>query len=941
MIGVNFDKEAISVKKTISSVLAVLIVLLSVVNCFGVSAKGEFEYEKLDSGNITITAYNGDGKNVVVPSEIDGKKVVSISENVFSCNKKIKDVKIGEGIETIGKNAFNNCIYLENVTFPSSLKSIGENAFFTCTSLKSVTFPGNLEEIGTGSFFGCNGLSEVSLPSGLKSVGDYAFAFCSSLESVKISEGLTKLSNQMFASCQKLKSVVLPESVSIIGRKAFIEDSELSSVNLPKNLELVDEKAFSACFNLNLSTINARVIRESAFSGVKFDELILGNRVETMENDAFDSGDYESIYISKSVTSLSAYSFDSPSLKNITVDKDNPSYKDIDGVLFSKDESVLIKYPRANDNAGAEYKIPSTVKIIEKAAFRSCSELPGVVIPDGVEKIKDNCFEYCSMFESVTVPDSVTYLGESAFSSCSSLASVKLPENLESISDSAFSECYGLKNVELGSNVKTIENGAFSFCDSLESIKIPKSVEYFNSSAFSPCESLSNIEIEDGSSLVFCDNAVMNREKTELFAYFGKEESYTVPESVKTIGELAIMSGTLTQVTIPESVETFGKYSVGYYISFGENPYEQVGGFRIFGKEGSKAQEYAKENHIAFYTAEPQANAEKITLKAGETYDFTVNGSVASNTEYASSNSKIAYVDKNGKVTAMKNGKAEIFAVIGGEKFRLLVTVIGGEDFVDTYSSYKTVKTEEVEAWSKDYFAYNDTESISVGEYYNTNLYTSELYIPIMAHIVGGSYEEAAKKAYGEDYGQYKQVGDNLKDELSRMKLHENTVLFSGTDDISYITHSSSSITDMVSSIGTTHTYEGVISTSISHSVAASFGTGMMHTMLEIYADKDSSDGVYIAGVSYHPDEYELLLNRDLKYEVIDAGIRTVTLANRFGGEPEEFVERFIKLRIIGREQQEEDESAITVMLKAFMKMLKSAYSLLEIILKLICQIVK
>ncbi|MDO4379760.1 MAG: leucine-rich repeat protein [Clostridia bacterium] len=927
-------------KKSMSVVLAALLVLLTFVNCFGAAAEGEFDFKKLKDGTVAITAYNGSGSNVVIPGEIDGKKVSAISEDAFSNNKTLKSIAVSDGIESIGKNAFNNCIYLEKISLSSSLKEIGENAFFTCTALRAVEIPETVEKIGTGAFFGCNEINEIVLPSSLRKVGDYAFSACLSLKEVRISEGLTKLSNQMFSSCENLESVVLPESVREIGRRAFYEDHNLLSINLPKKLDLIDENAFSACFSLSLSEVNAKTIEKNAFSDVFFETLTIGSDTEKIGTNAISSGNFESVYIPKKLTDLSAESISCSALKEYRVDSENPNYTSTDGVLFSKNQKTLIKYPCAKDEGNEAYIVPETVKTIGDSAFLSCTALSEIVLPEGLESIGDHGFEFCSALKSITLPNSVSSLGVGAFSSCSELKSAVLSDRLEEIKEDTFSNCDAFESVTFGKNLKKIGNNAFSFCMSLKKISLPKSIKDFNTSAFSQCDSLESFEIEKGAELVLFGDTVMNAEKTKIFAYFGSDQSYTVPETVKTIGELAIMPTALRKITIPESVENFGKYAVGYCISYGSNPYEGLSDFRIFGKEGSKAQEYAKENVFSFYTAEPKANAESVSLKSGETFDFFVDGTVSANTEYASSNSKIASVDKNGKVTANKNGTAEIFAVIGKEHFKLSVTVTGGEDYVDEYSSYRTIKENEVESWSKDNLAYNGIESISVNEYYNTNLYTSELYIPIMAHIVGGSYEKTAKENYGEDYGQYKQVGDNLRDELSRMKLSEDTVLFSGTDDISYITHSGSSITDMLSSVGTTHTYPGVISTSVSHGVAAGFGTGMTHTMLEIYADKDSSDGVYIADVSVHPDEYELLLTRDLKYEVLDAGVRSAVVVNRFSGEEEEITERFIKLHILPQEPQPEDNS-LSELFASFIKMLKTAYKLIEAIVKIILQIVK
>lgn len=70
----------------------------------------------------------------------------------------------------------------------------------------------------------------------------------------------------------------------------------------------------------------------------------------------------------------------------IYVAEDNPWYSSKDGVLFNKDQTVLISYP---PNATAKtYKIPSTVKEIEANAFSMVSNIH-LIIPASVTTINE------------------------------------------------------------------------------------------------------------------------------------------------------------------------------------------------------------------------------------------------------------------------------------------------------------------------------------------------------------------------------------------------------------------------------------------------------------------------------------------------------------------------------------------------------------------------
>ena len=79
--------------------VAILLVGTAIV---GVNAETTNEYEyTVEDGVATITKYNGNCENVIIPAEIDGYKVKSISFEAFrqdNC-KAIKSVVVPEGVE--------------------------------------------------------------------------------------------------------------------------------------------------------------------------------------------------------------------------------------------------------------------------------------------------------------------------------------------------------------------------------------------------------------------------------------------------------------------------------------------------------------------------------------------------------------------------------------------------------------------------------------------------------------------------------------------------------------------------------------------------------------------------------------------------------------------------------------------------------------------------
>ena len=94
----------------------------------------------------------------------------------------------------------------------------------------------------------------------------------------------------------------------------------------------------------------------------------------------------------------------------------NSSYSSVAGVLFNKNQTVLIQY-HPGGKAGS-YTIPDGVTNVGINAFTGCSSLTNVIIPKSVISIGDGAFALCTNLTSVTIPNSVTSIGDFAFMGC-------------------------------------------------------------------------------------------------------------------------------------------------------------------------------------------------------------------------------------------------------------------------------------------------------------------------------------------------------------------------------------------------------------------------------------------------------------------------------------------------------------------------------------------
>ena len=109
----------------------------------------DFEYADGPDGSVVIEGYTGDDPIVVIPNEIDGKKVVDFGK-IFTNDKDIVAVKVGDNVEEIADGAFTNCDNLKYVILGKNVKKFNDNNVGG-KKLEALELNDGLEELGTGS----------------------------------------------------------------------------------------------------------------------------------------------------------------------------------------------------------------------------------------------------------------------------------------------------------------------------------------------------------------------------------------------------------------------------------------------------------------------------------------------------------------------------------------------------------------------------------------------------------------------------------------------------------------------------------------------------------------------------------------------------------------------------------------------------------------------
>nr|WP_289039325.1 leucine-rich repeat domain-containing protein [uncultured Allobacillus sp.] len=119
----------------------------------------DFHLIELKDKTIAITDYLGSERDVVIPSEIEGKEVKKISPFAFM-NQGLTSVVIPETVTRIGESAFAHN-KLRKLEIPSSVETIDDKAF-EINYLVSLYIPKTVRRIGAFAFR-YNLLEEVNI----------------------------------------------------------------------------------------------------------------------------------------------------------------------------------------------------------------------------------------------------------------------------------------------------------------------------------------------------------------------------------------------------------------------------------------------------------------------------------------------------------------------------------------------------------------------------------------------------------------------------------------------------------------------------------------------------------------------------------------------------------------------------------------------------------
>lgn len=200
------------------------------------------EYWASNPGEIFIEDYLGDKSHVIIPVEIDGKKVSGLSSFAFKqCKAKVVEIPgyfktishgfafqnnnittaiIGEGVTTIGDSVFFNTPNLENVMVSKSVNAVEGDCAFNST--KWYEKQGDYVIVGTVLMHFKGDGAVVNVPYGVTTISKLVAVF-KDIRKVIIPETVTTLRESAFSGRgnENIQEFIFTDSLTNIGLHSF------------------------------------------------------------------------------------------------------------------------------------------------------------------------------------------------------------------------------------------------------------------------------------------------------------------------------------------------------------------------------------------------------------------------------------------------------------------------------------------------------------------------------------------------------------------------------------------------------------------------------------------------------------------------------------------------------------------------------------------------
>ncbi len=567
---------------------------LTAIENFAFESCGRLEKFELPASleSVNGSAFYGTTSLISIDVRSGNRNYVDVDGVLFNKSKSIivaypaahgADYDLPEGVTTVGHYSFAmakiSSIDLDGII------SIQNNAFVQ-SSLKSVNIPDSVTELGGAAFEQNLLLSEVHLGKGIVNISSGAFWGCSSLEEITIPNSIVTIDGDAFRA-SGLTNVDFESNSDLvtIGARAF-SSTNLSRISIPDSVIEIGEKAFAYNYNLSivniLSESNLNIIGFEAFANdYSIENIELPGKLHSIGEKAFmGSGLAGTILVPASVTEIGNGAFASCSdLSNVDIADRNTVYHDINGVVYTLDNTKLHTYP-AGKSETTYFVNESTVSLMPYS-FTGSTKLVTAILPTGLEQISERAFNQCTSLQYINIPDNVTQIGRYSFAECWNLSSITFNETskLPRISYGAFAYS-GITSFTVPANVSTMAQYSFEGCRNLTSITFAENskLESISAYMFDGCDNLETLTFSTGSSLssvqahglegmtkiqkLDFSNTKLTNIDNFAFRFCESLSSVTLTDLVTNIGRYAFYGcESMSELSVPAAIEHIGPFA--------------------------------------------------------------------------------------------------------------------------------------------------------------------------------------------------------------------------------------------------------------------------------------------------------------------------------------------------------------------------------------------
>lgn len=371
-------------------------------------AAEDFSCYSLGDGTAIISEYYGDKKVVNIPEIMNGLKIVGIKTFAFPDNDNVDVINIPKSIEFIEVSAFPEVVEF-NVDKDNPNYTSCDGVIYNKDMTSLVRYPAR------------NKRNKFIIPESVKTIEGLSLIHANNLNKLYLSKNIKKFNKCVFGSFDKIDDIYY-EGTESDWKKVVIEDGNdcLDGKHINQStihFNKTDEKKSISSSKIVIKSNEEKNITQKAdeissnqsndfvYSKHDDDSICIEKYVGVEKNVIIpptvdghivssillhEKTYMDTITIPKDIIFISVSGVEN--LRSINVSSDNEEYSSIDGVLFDKNQTTLIKYPI--DKKEKHYKIPNTVINIGRRAFYKCKNLECLSLSSNIKEISDTNFAF-------------------------------------------------------------------------------------------------------------------------------------------------------------------------------------------------------------------------------------------------------------------------------------------------------------------------------------------------------------------------------------------------------------------------------------------------------------------------------------------------------------------------------------------------------------------